>query len=75
MSIYYLKLGSKLKTGKETTPFTPEVIEYYNLDDALEDARKMTRTNPNTKIEIVKCMGLISYIETKTGEHEEIFFN
>jgi len=74
MSIYYLKLGAKLKTGKET-PFTPEVIEYYNLDDALEDARKMTRTNPNTKIEIVKCMGLVSYIETKTGEYEEIFFN
>jgi hypothetical protein len=74
MSIYYLKLGAKLKTGKET-PFTTEVIEYYNLDDALEDARKMTKSNPNTKIEIVKSMGLVSYITTTTGEHEEIFFN
>ena len=74
MSIYYLKTGSKLRTGNET-PFTTEVIEFYNLDEALNEARKITKLNPNNQVEIVKCMGIVTYIETKAGEHEEVLFN
>lgn len=67
MSIYYLKSTKNNINLQEK--------KYDTLDEALYAAKVITRKFPNVKIEILKCMGLVSYIETVTGEHEEVFFN
>lgn len=74
MSTYYLKTGIKLRLENGDKPFTTEVVEYYNLDRAIEEARKVSKLNPNIKIEILKCMGTISYVQTITGEYQENIF-
>ena len=67
MSIYYLKPTGNTHNLQDK--------KFDTLDEALFAAKVMTKKFPNVKIEILKCMGLVSYIETTTGEHEEIFFN
>jgi hypothetical protein len=72
--IYYLKTGVKLRLQNGDKAFTTEVVEYYNFDDAIDAARKVSKLNPNIKIEILKCMGTISYVQTLTGEYQENIF-
>ena len=67
MSIYYLK------DENLNTVYPNETFESF--DEALKRARILTKERPMRKIEIIKSMGLVSYIQTITGEHEEIFFN
>ena len=67
MSIYYLRNISN--------NLILEDKNFETLDEALNSAKVLTKKNPKLKIEILKCMGMITYIETITGEHEEIFFN
>jgi hypothetical protein len=77
MSTYYLKTGVKLRLEKYSygdTPIGTSVVEYYNLDDAIDAAKIVSKLNPNIKIEILKCMGTISYVQTTTGEYQENIF-
>ncbi len=67
MSIYYLK-------DEHQNSVIPNE-KFESFDEAVKKARVMTKERPLLKIEIIKSMGLVSYIETITGEHEEIFFN
>jgi hypothetical protein len=67
MSIYYLKDANQNKILN--------LPNFEKLDEALIEARKWTKKYPRMKIEVLKCMGLVQFIETQTGEHEEIFFN
>lgn len=53
--------------------YTNSIFE--SLDEAVKKARMLTKASPNRQIAIVKTIGLVSYITTTTGEHEEIFFN
>jgi hypothetical protein len=67
MSIYYLKDANQNKILN--------FPDFEKLDEALIAARRWTKKYPRMKIEVLKSIGLVSNIETTTGEHEEIFFN
>jgi len=67
MSIYYLKDAHQFH-------FYPNEI-FETFDDAVKKARELTQDRPNRQIEIIKSMGIIEYVEKKTGEHTETFFN
>lgn len=71
MSIYYLKSKEKLSSLKGFS--VP--VEFDKLNDAINFAKEIAKENPNNEIEIIKTIGLITYLETKTNEYEEIFFN
>jgi len=67
MSIYYLK-------DEHQNSVIPNE-KFESFDEAVKKARVMTKERPLLKIEIIKSMGIIEYVEKKTGEYTEIFFN
>ena len=71
MSIYYLKNDKKLLSLKGFT--VP--VEFETLPEAIDFAKEIAKENPNNEIEIIKTIGLITYIQTNVSEFEEIFFN
>jgi hypothetical protein len=71
MSIYYLKNDTKLLSLKGFS--VP--VEFETLSEAISYAKEIAKENPNKEIEIIKTMGLITYLQMTTGEYEEIFFN
>jgi hypothetical protein len=71
MSIYYLKDEKKLLSLKGFS--VP--VEFDTLSEAISYAKEIAKENPNNEIEIIKTIGLITYLETTTAEYEEIFFN
>jgi hypothetical protein len=71
MSIYYLKDDKKLLSLKGFT--VP--VEFETLHEAIDYAKEIAKENPNKEIEIIKTIGLITFIQTNVSEFEEIFFN